>query len=89
MIAQNPEGAQPGELVLVRSRPGKMLAACLMMPVLPVVGFFAGYLVGAAFWNAGRLSGCIALAFGIGAAVIYDRRTASKPGSGYTIIRYP
>ena len=89
MIARNPEEAQLGELVLVRSRSGQLLLSWLMLLVLPIAGFFAGYWIGTVLWNAGRIAGCIALAIGIGAAAIYDRRIASEPGSGYTVIKYP
>lgn len=89
LIAQNPEGALLGELVLVRSRLRPMLLTVLMLLVLPIAGFFTGYWIGAVLWNAGKLTGCLAYALCIGAAVIYDRHTASRPGSGYTLIRYP
>lgn len=89
MIARNPEGALPGELVQIRSRQLQMLKAVLMLLVLPVAGFFTGYWVGTVLWNAGKFVGCIALALGIGTAVIYDRSAASEPGSGYTVVRYP
>lgn len=89
LVARNPEGALPGELVLVRPRRRQLLMAWLMLFALPIVGFFTGYWIGRIIWNAGRFTGCIALALGIGAALIYDRRIASKPGSGYTVVRYP
>ena len=38
----------PGELVQIRSRQLQMLKAVLMLLVLPVAGFFAGYWVGTA-----------------------------------------
>ena len=85
LIARNPEGALPGELVLIRSYPERVLLAILML----FVSFFAGYWIGAVLWNAGRVTGCIALALGIGAALAYDRCAASKRGSGYTVIKYP
>lgn len=89
VIARNPEGAQPGELVLVHSHPGKVLLAALMLFVLPIVGFFAGYWIGTAIWNTGKLTGCCALALGMAAGGVYDRRIASKRGSGYTVMKYP
>ena len=88
LIVQNPEGALPGELVLVRTHP-RLLLAVLMLLILPVAGFFAGYWLGTVLWNAGRITGCIALTLGLGAAAVCDRRTASEPGWGYTAIRYP
>lgn len=89
VVAANPQGAEPGELVLVRSRSGKVLMAAWMLYILPVVLFFAGYWLGAALWNMGAVTGCAAFALGVGTAVIYDRLAASKAGSGYVIFRYP
>ena len=89
VIARNPEGAGLGELVLVQHCPKQFLLAVLMLFAFPIAGFFAGYWIGMVLWNAGKVFGCIALALGVGAAVIYDRHTASQPGSGYTLIRYP
>lgn len=88
MIARNPSGAAPGELVLIRTRPGKMLLAAWMLLLQPVVSFFAMYWLGSAF-NAGKIAGCIAFGVSVCIGVIYDRCAASKPGSGYTVIRYP
>ena len=88
MIAQNPSGADPGELVLIRTRPGKMLLAAWMLLLQPIVSFFAMYWLGTVF-GAGKPAGGIAFAVSICVGVIYDRRAASKRGSGYTVIRYP
>lgn len=87
LIAQNPEGAKPGELVRVHPHRSKVLMAALMLFALPVAGFFAGYWIGAVLWNVGRLTGCCGLALGMAAGAVYDRRIASKRGSGYTVMR--
>ena len=89
VIARNSAGVLPGELVLVRSHPGKVFLAALVLYILPIACFFAGYWAGTLWWNAGRLMGLIALAVGIVGAVFYDRYAASGRGSGYTIIKYP
>lgn len=89
VIARNPEGARPGELVRIRTRPAGVLLAALMLLILPVASFFAGYWLGAAFCDAGKVTGCIAFTFGIVIGLAYDRRFASKPGSGYTVLKYP
>lgn len=89
LIARNPGGAQPGELVLVRSHSGKVFLAALILYILPIAVFFLGYWAGTVWWNAGRTVGCIAFAVSIGVALVYDRHTASKRGSGYTVIKYP
>lgn len=80
---------QLGELVLVRHHPGKVLMAALMMPVLPLVCFFTGYWLGGLLWSAGKIAGCMAMALGIVIGSVYNRRIASKRGSGYTLMKYP
>jgi hypothetical protein len=89
LIAQNPDSAQLGELVLVRTNKHKMLLAALMLFVLPIVCFFAGYRIGMALFGAGKVAGGLAFAFGIGISLVYDRHIGSKPGSGYRVIKYP
>lgn len=88
LIAQNPQGAQPGELVQIRVLPGRLLLAALVLYVLPIALFFAGYWAGTVLYDAGKWTGCIALGFGIAIAVVYDRMAASGQGSGYVIIPY-
>jgi hypothetical protein len=88
VIARNPSGADPGELVLIRTRPGKMLLAVWMLLLQPIVSFFAMYWLGAMF-DAGKPAGCIAFAVSVCIGFVYDRCAASKRGSGYTVIRYP
>ena len=88
MIAQNPSDADPGELVLIRTLPGKMLLTAWMLLLQPIVSFFAMYWLGTVF-GAGKPAGCISLAVSICIGLIYDRCAASKPGGGYVIIRYP
>ena len=87
IIARNPEGALPGELVQIRVRPGAFLLAALILYLLPVAAFFALYWAGNRWCNAGGAAGCVALAIGTGVALVYDRHAASKRGSGYTVTR--
>ena len=89
VIARNPDQAQLGELVLVRAHRDKFLLAALMLLFQPIVSFFAGYWLGVWFFNTGKVTGSLALVLGIGVSLIYDRRIASKRGSGYTVIKYP
>lgn len=89
VIARNPDNAQLGELVLVQIHRNKILLAALVLFIQPIVSFFAGYWLGSALCSAGRVTACVALALGIGVSLVYDRWTASKRGSGYTVIKYP
>ena len=83
--AANPIGAKPGDLVHVEAASGPVLKAALVMYMLPMVLFFAGYAVGAALWQQGALVGCLAFLGSIGLAVVYDRRVVKKQDTTYTI----
>ena len=82
--AKNPIGAKPGDLVKIESETGPVLKAALVMYMLPMVLFFAGYALGA-MWNQGPLVGCLAFVASIGLAVVYDRKVVKKQNLGYTI----
>ena len=87
--ANNPIGARPGQLVLISSETGPVLKAAVMLYMLPLLLFFAGYLVGALALGLGALVGCLAFAAGIALVVVYDRRVLGKRNTVYTITGYP
>lgn len=86
--AKNAIGAKPGELVKVSSASGPVLKAAAMLYMVPVLLFFAGYLLGTLTWGRGAIIGCLAFVLGIGLAVVYDRRVARKQETVYTITGY-
>ena len=88
VLAGNPIGAKPGELVRLRSETAPVMKAALVLYILPLVLFFGGYFLGAALWELGALVGCLAFAAGIGLAVAYDRLVAGKKKPVYTIFGY-
>lgn len=88
LVARNAIGARPGDLVVIESRSGPVLVAAAVLYVLPLVLFFAGYLLGSLQWGKGALCGCIAFALGIAVSVLYDRVTAKKKQTVYTITGY-
>lgn len=87
--AVNAIGAKPGELVTVRTESAPVLAAAAILYMVPVALFFLGYALGAALWNKGALTGCLAFLLGIFLAAVYDRKVASKRNPTYTITGYP
>ena len=87
LTAANPIGAKPGDLVIVESASGPVLAGAAMLYMLPLVLFFAGYLLGALTWGMAALTGGIAFALGVGFAAMYDRLVARKRKTEYTIVR--
>ena len=85
--AENPIGAKTGDLVTVASETGPVLKAAVMLYMLPLVLFIAGYLVGMQ-WSMGGLIGALAFALSIVLIVCYDRLIMKKKNTEYTIIGY-
>ena len=83
--AYNGIGAQPGDMVVIRSETGPVLAAAAVLYLVPLRLFFAGYLLGALLWQRGGLTGILCFAVGIGLAAVYDRCVAAKRRNTYTI----
>ena len=83
--AHNPIGAAPGDLVTVSTRSGPVLAAAAVLYLIPVALFLGGYLAGMCLGLGGGLPGCAGFLLGLLCAVTYDRRTAKKKKTEYTI----
>lgn len=83
--AQNPIGAQRGDLVTLESATGPVLKAAAVLYLIPMVLFFLGYLVGDTLWKMGALLGCLGFVAGIVLAVVYDRKLNKTDKTGYTI----
>ena len=83
--AANPIGAKPGDLVTVEAATGPVLKAALVMYMLPMVLFFAGYAVGAVLWQMGALVGGLSFLGSIVLAVVYDRKVVKNQNTTYTI----
>ena len=88
LTAYNPIGAREGDMVMIESRSGPVLAAAAVLYMLPILLFFGGYFLGAWLWDAGALVGCAAFCAGIAGCVVYDRRVAKKQKTVYTITGY-
>ena len=86
--ADNPIGARPGDLVRIESDTKSVMGAVAVFYALPLVLFFLGYALGAALGFSGGIFGAAGFAFGIGAAVLYDRLYARKNQTVYTIVGY-
>ena len=88
LTAQNPIGAGVGDLVNLRSETGPVLKAAVVLYMMPLVLFFAGYALAAALDLSGALFGCLAFVLSIMLIVLYDRRMAKKDNTIYTITGY-
>ncbi len=85
--AENPIGAKPGDLVVVKSDSGPVLRSAAVLYMLPLVLFFLGYALGAV-WGMGAIMGCLAFAASIVLVVVYDRKVQAKMKTVYTITGY-
>lgn len=88
LTAQNPIGAKPGDLVVIRAESGPVLAGAAVLYMLPLVLFIGLYLVGEHLWAAGPWTGGLGFVLGIAGAVAFDRLVSKKKHTQYTIVRY-
>ena len=85
LTADNPIGAETGDLVNLRSETGPVLKAAAMLYMMPLALFFAGYALAAVLDLSGALVGCLAFALSVVLIVVYDRRMEKKDNTIYTI----
>ena len=85
--AENPIGAEPGSLVTITSESGPVLKAALVLYVLPLVLFFLGCGLGAAWGLSAGWLGFLGFSLGILLAVLYDRHLQKKENTVYTITK--
>ncbi len=75
--AQNPIGAQRGDLVIIESKTGPVMKAVGIFYVLPLVLFFLGFWLGS-YAGISVLAACMGFIGGIALTVVYDRKIARK-----------
>ena len=85
VTADNPIGAGVGDLVNICSETGPVLKAAVVLYMMPLILFFAGYAMGAAFEISGAVTGGAAFVLSVVLIVLYDRRMAKKDNTIYTI----
>ena len=86
--AENPIRAEVGDFVTLSSDTATVMKAVLAVYLVPLVLFFAGFALGLALdWN-GALGGGLGFGLGIAFAVWFDRHTAKKGETVYTITGY-
>ena len=88
LTVQNPLGAKPGDMVVIRAETGPVLQGAAVLYMLPLVLFFLGYAMGAVLWQMGALVGCLAFVLSIALCVLYDRKIAKKRKTIYTITEF-
>ena len=88
VTAENPIRAQVGDFVTLTSDTASIMKAVVAVYLVPLVLFFAGYALGAAMGISGGLVGGLGFCLGIAFAVWFDRYTAKKEETVYTITGY-
>ena len=88
VTAENPIRAQVGDFVTLTSDTASIMKAVVAVYLVPMVLFFAGYALGAAMGISGGLVGGLGFCLGIAFAVWFDRYTAKKEETVYTITGY-
>ena len=88
VTAENPIRAQVGDFVTLTSDTASIMKAVVAVYLVPLVLFFAGYALGAALGISGGLVGGLGFCLGIAFAVWFDRYTAKKEETVYTITGY-
>ena len=85
VTAENPIHAKPGQYVTIRASSGPVLLAAVVVYLIPLVLFIAGYLCFMQLGATGWLGGLLGFALGIALAAIYDRLVARRRKTVYTI----
>lgn len=85
--AHNPIQAQPGDWVTVESDTATVLKGAVVLYVLPLLTFLAGYIMGENLWGRGILLSILGFLLGLLPVKLYDRHLAKK-GTVYTIKSY-
>jgi sigma-E factor negative regulatory protein RseC len=87
ICAENPIGARVGDWVVIEAKSGAVLKAAVMLYIVPLVLFIAGYLLGEHLWQSGILFALAGLLSGLVLVKLLDRHMTKK-GSAYTITGY-
>ena len=88
VTAENPIRAGVGDFVTLTSDTASVMKAVVVVYLLPLVLFFAGYALGAVIdWLPGLMGG-FGFALGVAFAVWFDRYTAKNNETVYTITGY-
>ena len=87
-VADNPIGAKAGDFVSVATDSGQILSMAMLVYLLPLVLFFAGYALGEWLGVGGGWIGGLGFVLSIGIIVAGDRIAQKKNNTVYTITGY-
>lgn len=84
-VAENPIGAKAGDFVNVTTDSRQILSMAVLVYMIPLALFFAGYALGAWAGISGALTGVAGFALGVALIVAGDRIAQKKDQTVYTI----
>ena len=84
-VAENPIGARAGDFVTLVTDSGRILGLAMLVYLLPLVLFFAGYALGAWMGINPTLAGVIGFGLGVVIIIVTDRILQKKDNTVYTI----
>ena len=83
--AENPVGARPGDRVIVESDTGSVLLSAILVYLVPLLLFFAGYFLGAALgWLPGLLGG-LGFCLGVVPVLLWNRHLERRKETTFRI----
>ncbi len=88
VTADNPIRADVGDFVTLSSDTASVMKAVAAVYLAPLVLFFVGFALGETLGWSGPLLGGLGFVLGVAFAVWFDRRTAKKGETIYTITGY-
>ena len=88
VTADNPIRADVGDLVTLTTDTASVMKAVVAVYLVPLMLFFAGFALGEVLEWGGPLMGGLGFALGLAFAVWFDRHTAKKGETVYTITGY-
>ena len=86
--AEIPIRAEVGDFVTMTSDTASVMKAVVAVYLIPLVLFFTGYALGHRLGLSGGLMGGLGFVLGVAFAVWFDRHTAKKGETVYTITGY-
>lgn len=87
VTADNPIGAVPGDIVELDGGEGVLLRSAVLVYLLPLILFLAGYLASMSLGGWAAAIGCGGFVLGLIPALIYNRKIQKRPPR-YRVVGY-
>ena len=88
VVAKNPIGARPGDRVVLETNSGFVLSAAVLVYLIPLITFFAGYFVGDQTGAPAGLCGAAGFVVGLIPMLLRNRQLKKYGGTTFEIIEF-